>query len=279
MSKPIVAILYDFDATLATSDMQNFSFIPSLGMTPAEFWGKTKEFSERTGCEKTLGYLNTMITECKKRGIKMSPSFLREQGKAIKFWPGVEEWFKRINKFGEDNGVQVEHYLVSSGNIEIVEGCSIYKYFKKVYCCEFIFDENDEPVWPKLVINYTQKTQYFYRVSKGAFDINDDIGVNEKNRNRRVPYSNIVYIGDGITDIPAMILAKNNGGHSIAVYPEGKENGIVDTLYNDGRVNYVAPADYRKGKELDLILQLIIKGVAINESLKMRGKTHGEESK
>ena len=208
MSKPIVAILYDFDATLATSDMQNFSFIPSLGLTPDEFWGKTKEFSEKTGCEKTLGYIYTMIAECKKRGIKMTRSFLREQGKGIKFWPGVDTWFERINKFGEENGVEVEHYLVSSGNKEIVEGCSIYKYFKMVYGCEFIFDENDEPIWPKLVINYTQKTQYFYRVSKGAFDINDDVGVNEKNRNRRVPYSNIVYIGDGLTDIPAMILAK-----------------------------------------------------------------------
>ena len=276
MSKPIVAILYDFDATLATSDMQNFSFIPSLGLTPDEFWHKCKEFSVETGCEKTLGYLHTMIAECKKRGIKMTRSFLKEQGKHIKFWPGVEEWFERINKFGEENGVEVEHYLVSSGNKEIVEGCSIYKYFKMVYGCEFIFDENDEPIWPKLVINYTQKTQYFYRVSKGAFDINDDVGVNEKNRNRRVPYSNIVYIGDGLTDIPAMILAKNNGGHSIAVYPEGKEGKIVDDLYHDGRVNYVAPADYRERKELDEIMRLIIKGVSINESLKQRGNMNQE---
>ena len=276
MSKPIVAILYDFDATLATSDMQNFSFIPSLGLTPDEFWGKTKEFSEKTGCEKTLGYIYTMIAECKKRGIKMTRSFLREQGKGIKFWPGVDTWFERINKFGEENGVEVEHYLVSSGNKEIVEGCSIYKYFKMVYGCEFIFDENDEPIWPKLVINYTQKTQYFYRVSKGAFDINDDVGVNEKNRNRRVPYSNIVYIGDGLTDIPAMILAKNNGGHSIAVYPEGREGKVVDDLYHDGRVNYVAPADYREGKELDEIMRLIIKGVSINESLKQRGNMNKE---
>lgn len=276
MSKPIVAILYDFDATLATSDMQNFSFIPSLGLTPEEFWGKTKEFSEKTGCEKTLGYIYTMIAECKKRGIKMTRSFLREQGKGIKFWPGVDTWFERINKFGEENGVEVEHYLVSSGNKEIVEGCSIYKYFKMVYGCEFIFDENDEPIWPKLVINYTQKTQYFYRVSKGAFDINDDVGVNEKNRNRRVPYSNIVYIGDGLTDIPAMILAKNNGGHSIAVYPEGREGKVVDDLYHDGRVNYVAPADYREGKELDEIMRLIIKGISINESLKQRGNMNKE---
>jgi 2-hydroxy-3-keto-5-methylthiopentenyl-1-phosphate phosphatase len=276
MSKPIVAILYDFDATLATSDMQNFSFIPSLGLTPDEFWGKTKEFSEKTGCEKTLGYIYTMIAECKKRGIKMTRSFLREQGKGIKFWPGVDTWFERINKFGEENGVEVEHYLVSSGNKEIVEGCSIYKYFKMVYGCEFIFDENDEPIWPKLVINYTQKTQYFYRVSKGAFDINDDVGVNEKNRNRRVPYSNIVYIGDGLTDIPAMILAKNNGGHSIAVYPEGREGKVVDDLYHDGRVNYVAPADYREGKELDEIMRLIIKGISINESLKQRGNMNKE---
>lgn len=270
MRKPIVAILYDFDSTLATSDMQNFGFIPSLGMTPAEFWGQTTEFSNKTGVERTLSYLYMMSAMCKKKGIKMTEAYLAEQGKNIVFFPGVLSWFERINAFGNEHGVKVEHYLVSSGNKEIVAGCPIAKEFKVIYACEFLFDkETGEPVWPKLAINFTQKTQYFFRISKGVYDATDDVGVNEKRPDRRVPYSNIIYIGDGMTDIPSMIIAKNNGGKSIAVYPKGGEEKVKD-LYQDGRVNYVCQADYREGKELEKVLQLIIQGVAINERLGMR---------
>jgi 2-hydroxy-3-keto-5-methylthiopentenyl-1-phosphate phosphatase len=268
--KPIVAILYDFDSTLATSDMQNFGFIPSLGMTPAEFWGKTTEFSNKSGVERTLSYLYMMCAMTKQKGIKMTKEWLGEQGKNIEFFPGVLTWFKRINDFGDSCGVKVEHYLISSGNKEIVDGCAIAKEFKVVYACEFLFDDvTKEPTWPKLAINYTQKTQYFFRISKGVYDATDDAGVNEKRPDRRVPYSNIIYIGDGMTDIPAMIIAKGNGGKSIAVYPRGKEEKVQD-LYKDGRVNYVCPADYRSGMELEKVMQLIIQGVAINERLGLR---------
>jgi hypothetical protein len=140
--KPIVAILYDFDSTLATSDMQNFGFIPSLGMTPAEFWGKTTEFSNKSGVERTLSYLYMMCAMTKQKGIKMTKEWLAEQGKAIEFFPGVLTWFKRINDFGDSCGVKVEHYLISSGNKEIVDGCPIAKEFKVVYACEFLFDEH-----------------------------------------------------------------------------------------------------------------------------------------
>ncbi len=268
--KPIVAICYDFDSTLAKSDMQNFAFIPALGLTPAEFWAMTTELSEKTGVERTLSYLYMMKKVAKEKGIKMTHEWLQEMGKNIEFFPGVEEWFSRINSFGEENGIKVEHYLISSGNKEIVEGCSIAKEFRVLYACEFLYDPiSKEPIWPKLVINFTQKTQYFYRISKGVYDVNDDVGVNTKTPLHRIPYSNIVYIGDGMTDIPAMIIAKNNGGKSIAVYGKGKEEKVQD-LYRDGRVNYVCPADYREGKELDKVMHLIIQGVAINETLGKR---------
>nr|MCR4562486.1 haloacid dehalogenase-like hydrolase [Bacilli bacterium] len=163
--RPIVAVLYDFDSTLAVSDMQNFSFIPSMGMTPAEFWGGTTEWSKKTGCERTLSYLFYMMHTAKEKGIKMTKEWLAEQGKAIKFFPGVETWFKRINDYGREHHVKVEHYLISSGNKEIVQGCKIAKEFKVIYGCEFVFDkETKEPIWPKQVINFTQKTQYFYRI-------------------------------------------------------------------------------------------------------------------
>ena len=268
--KPIVAILYDFDSTLSRTDMQNFGFIPSLGMTPAEFWGATGKFSEETGCERTLAYLYMMQKLAAEKGIKMTKEWLKEQGKGIEFYNGVETWFDRINAYGKEHGVNVEHYLISSGNKEIVEGCKIAKQFKVIYGCEYIFDPvTGIPVWPKLAINYTQKTQYFFRISKGAVDATDDKGVNEKAKEKRIPYSNIIYIGDGMTDIPSMIIVKDNGGKSIAVYPKGKEDRVKD-LYDDGRVNYVCPANYKEGSEIEKVMKLIIQGVAINESLKTR---------
>ncbi len=267
--RPILAILYDFDSTLATSDMQNFGFIPALGLTPKEFWEETTRFGEKTGVERTLSYLYMMIRMSKEKGIHMTRDWLREMGKHIEFFPGVLEWFSRINELGKENGIKIEHYLISSGNREIVEGCPIAKEFKVIYACEFLYGENGEPIWPKLAINYTQKTQYFFRISKGVYDANDDAGVNEKRPERRIPYSNIVYIGDGMTDIPAMIIAKNNGGKSIAVYPRGKEEKVRH-LFDDGRVNYVCPADYRAGKELEKVMGLIIQSVAIRETLSKR---------
>ena len=264
--QPICAILYDFDSTLAITDMQNFSFIPRMGMTPAEFWDETGKFSEQTGCERILSYLYTMIRIAKEKNIPLTREFLADCGKAITFFPGVTTWFKRINDFGAENGVKVEHYIVSSGNKEIIEGCSIAKEFEKIYGCEYIFDENGIACWPKLAVNYTQKTQYFFRISKGAYEVNDDNGVNEKAKFRRIPYSNIVYIGDGMTDIPSMIIVKNNGGRSIAVYPKGKEEK-VQFLYDDGRVNFLSPADYSSGKNLEKIMRLIIQSIAVNHAL------------
>ena len=268
--KPIVAILYDFDSTLSRTDMQNFGFIPSLGMTPAEFWGATGKFSEETGCERTLAYLYMMQKLAAEKGIKMTKEWLKEQGKGIEFYNGVDTWFDRINAYGKEHGVNVEHYLISSGNKEIVEGCKIAKQFKVIYGCEYIFDPvTGVPVWPKLAINYTQKTQYFFRISKGVYDESDDAGVNNKRPDRRIPYSNMVYIGDGMTDIPTMILVKENGGRSIAVYPIGKEDK-VQNLYDDGRVNFVCPANNNERTSLESVMKLIIRSVEINNSLKIR---------
>ena len=275
--KPIVAILYDFDSTLSPTDMQAYGFIPAMGMTPAEFWGRTGEFSKKTGCEKILSYLYTMMEVCREKGIPFTKEFLRECGKNIQFYPGVTTWFRRINEYGASKGIQVEHYLVSSGNREIVEGCAIANEFKQLYGCEYIFDEKTgEAIWPKLAINYTQKTQFFYRISKGVYDTTDDDSVNQKQTERRIPYRNIVYIGDGMTDVPSMLIVKNNGGRSIAVYPKGNEEKGA-SLHSDGRVNFAAVADYSAGKRLEKIMRLIIDSVAVGEAIDyFEGQNPGE---
>ncbi len=272
MAKPIMAIMYDFDKTLCKEDMQNYGFIPALGMTPAEFWGATTVFSEKTGVERILSYMYMMIAIAKEKGIACTREWLNSLGKEIKYFNGVTTWFQRINEYGKSQGVQVEHYLVSSGTKEIIDGCSIAKEFTALYGCEFYFDEKTGlPIWPKLAINYTQKTQYFFRISKGVVDANDDNKLNQKTVDRRIPYRNIVYLGDGMTDIPCMVLVKQNGGKSIAVYPEDKKEKVM-SLFEDGRVNYVVRADYSAGSDLEKVMKLIIDSISVAETLEAKEK-------
>ena len=265
MGKPIVAIMYDFDKTLSTTDMQNYSFIPRLGLTPEQFWGSTSQYTEKHGVERILAYMLNMIEQAKKKNIVLTREFLQDCGKDIVFYPGVVNWFDRINKYGEEKGVIVEHYLVSSGTKEIVEGSQIFKSFKEVYACEYFYNEKGEAYWPKLAINYTQKTQYFFRIAKGATNVTDDSGVNQKSTSLRIPYENIIYLGDGMTDIACMTLVKKNDGTSIAIYPESESNKVRQIL-DDNRVNFICTANYEDGSDLDKVIKLMIdKAATLNE--------------
>ena len=265
--QPIVAILYDFDKTLCSEDMQNYSLIPALGMTPAEFWSLTNDFTIKEGVERILSYMYMMVKIAKEKGIKLTKEYLRSLGKDIHYFDGVKEWFGRINEYGNSLGITVEHYIVSSGTKEIIEGSDIADQFKAIYGCEFMFDKvSKEPLWPKLAINYTMKTQYFFRIAKGVTRQIDDHLVNERSKDKRIPYRNIIYIGDGLTDVPPMILVKENGGKSIAVYSHDNKEHVLP-LIEDGRVNYICKADYRVNSELDKVIKLILKQASITEQL------------
>ena len=269
MGKPIIALMYDFDRTLALQDMQNFTFIPRLGYTPQEFWDKTEDFCKKYDMDKILGYLYMMIHCSKEKGITLNRKFLNECGKNIKFFDGVTTWFNRINEYANSKGLICEHYLITSGNKEIVEGCPIFDAFKQVFGCEYLYSENGEAFWPRTIVNYTQKTQYIFRISKGVINTNDDREINEKTPNRRIIYQNMIYMGDGLTDVPCMILVKENGGTSIAVYPKGSQEKVAH-LFEDGRVNYICKADYSSNSELEKVVKLIIDGISIRETLEMK---------
>lgn len=269
-AKPIIAIIYDFDKTLTTTDMQNYNFIPALGMTPEEFWGETGKFSDKTGVERILSYMYMMIVKAREKGINLTKEFLYEQGKNMEYFDGVLTWFDRINEYGEKKGIKIEHYLISSGTKEIIEGSEIAKHFKAIFGCEFYFDPQTKlPVWPKLAINYTAKTQFYFRITKGILDVSEDNALNRKLVDHRIPHRNIIYIGDGMTDVPVMLLVKQNGGHSIAVYPKG-EREKVEYLYTDGRVNFVARADYTEKSDINSIVRLIIDQVSIAEQIEKK---------
>lgn len=269
MAKTTIGILYDFDKTLCTTDMQEYDFIKNLGMTSDEFWGESARISRQYEVEKILSYMLVMIQKCKEKGIPLTEEYLKSCGEHVELFEGVATWFDRINAFGESLGVDIEHYIISSGTYEIIEGTPIAKYFKKVFACKYMYDQNGEAIWPALAINYTLKTQYIYRISKGILDVTDDYNVNRQQDEslRRIAYQNMIYLGDGMTDIPCMKMVKERGGKSIAVYPEGKGE-TVKPLVDDDRINYVCVADYSENSTLERIVKLMIENMAITEKLK-----------
>lgn len=271
MAKTTVAILYDFDKTLCTTDMQEYDFINNLGLTPSEFWGEAGVITQEHGVDKILAYMFLMIKKCKEKGIPLTEEYLHKCGENVVLYKGVNTWFERINEYGESLGVNVEHYIVSSGTYEIIQGTPIAKYFKNIYACRYMYDENGEAIWPALAINYTLKTQYIFRISKGILDTTDDDNLNrmQEEHERRIPYRNMIYIGDGLTDIPCMKLLKEKGGKSIALYPSGKGNK-VKVLVKDDRINYVCVADYSVNSTLEKIVKLMIENMSVLDELKTK---------
>jgi hypothetical protein len=249
--------------------MQEYDLIKNLGMTPSEFWGAAAEITKEHEVEKILAYMFIMIQKCKEKGIPLTEEYLRSCGENVVLFDGVLTWFDRINAFGEAMGVKVEHYIISSGTAEIIEGTPIAKYFKRIYACKFMYDEKGEAVWPALAINYTLKTQYIYRISKGTLDVTDDYNLNrvQDHSLRSIAYNNMIYIGDGLTDIPCMKLVKERGGKSIAVYAKGHSEN-VKPLVEDSRINCVCVADYSPGSTMEKIVKLMIEKMAVLEKLK-----------
>ena len=274
MAKTTIGILYDFDRTLCTTDMQEYDFIKNLDMTSGAFWGEAAGITEKYGVERILAYMFVMIKKCKEKGIPLTEEYLKKCGENVVLFDGVLSWFDRINAFGESLGVTIEHYIISSGTYEIIQGTPIAKYFKRIYACRYMYDEKGEALWPALAINYTLKTQYIYRISKGILDVTDDYNLNrEQNEKlRRIAYRNMIYIGDGMTDIPCMKMLKEKGGKSIALYPAHNKASVAP-LVEDERINYVCVADYSPESPLEQIVKLMIEHMAVVDKLKDQEET------
>ena len=266
--RPIIAFLYDFDKTLCTTDMQNYAFIPSLGMTPSEFWAEANSFGRANRIDGILAYMYTMLREAEQKNRPFTRSDLVEKGRGIVLYPGVSDWFRRINAFGAEQGVAVEHYIISSGLREIIEGSSISGEFREIYASEFYYDGEGRPVWPKLSVNFTAKTQFVYRINKGVLDVSDDKTLNDSmpDDSKRVPFHNMIYIGDGLSDVPCMKMMRAYGGQAIAVYQESNQEGVED-LMSKGRVDFIFPADYREGTALDTTIKNIIRKISVADRL------------
>ena len=214
-----------------------------------------------------LAYMYTMIAECRAQGIPLTRDFLVRCGQPMELFPGVREWFSRINDFGASLGVEIEHYVLSSGLKEIIEGSGIAHEFKQIYACEFYY-RGGEARWPKLDVNFTNKTQFVYRINKGVLDVADDRTLNDSmpDDSKRIPFTNMIYVGDGLSDVPCMKMMRAYGGQAIAVYQAANRAGVEDLLAK-GRVDFIFPADYREGTALDATVRNIIRKMAITDAL------------
>lgn len=263
MKEPLtIALIYDFDGTLAPGNMQEYDFIPAVGKSNKEFWHDANQLAEEQDADMVLTYMARMIQEARSKGLSLRREAFQESGRRVTLYKGVREWFARINAYGAARGIRILHYINSSGLKEIIEGTEIAHEFRRIYACSFLYDIDGVAYWPAVAVNYTNKTQFIFKINKGVESVYDTKLVNRymEEKSRPVPFSHMIYVGDGTTDIPCMRLVKNFGGHSIAVYDpsERAKRHEMNTLIRDNRVNHVCPADYRDGSEIDTVVKAII---------------------
>lgn len=273
MKEPLtIALIYDFDGTLAPGNMQEYDFIPAVGKSNKEFWHDANQLAEEQDADMVLTYMARMIQEARSKGLSLRREAFQESGRRVTLYKGVREWFARINAYGAARGIRILHYINSSGLKEIIEGTEIAHEFRRIYACSFLYDIDGVAYWPAVAVNYTNKTQFIFKINKGVESVSDCKLVNQyiEERERPVPFSRMIYVGDGTTDIPCMRLVKNFGGHSIAVYnPASAKVGRKDlaSLIRDNRVNHVCAADYTEGSEIDRLVKLIIDKIAVDFEL------------
>ena len=281
MKNTVVAMVYDFDETLSTTYMQDYVLIPELGMTPKTFWKKANQWSIDNGADQITGSMYYFMKKAREKKVKLTRENFAYCGTLVKYYKGVEQWFDRINDYGEKLGLQIEHYIISSGYEEILEGTSIRKYFKDVYGCCYAFGDDGTPVWPARVVNYSTKVQYISKINKGLGKLDDKL-VNEfmEDSKRRVPFPRIIYFGDGMTDIPTMKLVKTRGGNAIAVYkPKSTHKDKAIKLLKEDRVNFALPADYSEGTAIDTVVKTILDKLATERNLDILKMKEEEKKK
>ena len=277
-----VAIAYDFDGTLAPGNMQEHAFLPKLGIASTRFWTMADELARRQQGDKVLAYMHLMLQEARRRSLPIRRSDWIEHGRDMQLFPGLPEWFERIAAIGEALGLSVQHYVISSGLREMIEGSAIFPFLAHVFASGFFYGEDGAAVGPAMAVNYTTKTQFLFRINKGALDVTDDDAVNAfmPAERRPVPFTNMVFVGDGLTDIPSFRLVREQGGFSFAVYPPGDETRRCRTeqLIAEGRVHAASPADYREGSDLDERVSSVLRLIAARKVVEARPAGKGRSA-
>jgi phosphoserine phosphatase len=268
------ALVYDFDGTLAPGNIQEHSLLPRyLGLSKEAFWREVSERKQRDNADQILVYMRLLLEQARARELPLTAEVLQEHAAQTPLFAGVEAWFSRIDAHARARGLRLEHYVISSGNEEMIRGTSIGSVFAHVFGCRYAYDDAGQAVWPAVTINYTTKTQYLFRINKGVFDIWNDEGVNrwQPMGERPIPFSRMIYLGDGDTDIPSMKMVRHQGGHSVAVFdPDSwSDQATQRKIYNliaEDRAHFVVPADYSVGSQLDVTIKGILGRIARDEA-------------
>ncbi len=269
------ALIYDFDGTLARGNMQEVTFIPSVGMGIGDFWGEADRLTRESDGDNILMYMQLMLARARETGEPITKKLLAAHGEDVKLFDGLKSdltgkgWFDRINEVGRKYGLDIEHYIISAGLEEMIEGCPIRSEFRHVFASKFVYDDKGVAIWPAVGVNYTTKTQYLFRINKGVLNHFEHDRINKfmADDARPVPFERMIFLGDGDTDVPTMKMMHTKGGFSIAVYdPRNSERDQqkIYGLISEDRVNFVAAADYREGTALDLIVKGLLGRIAIN---------------
>lgn len=255
-----VALVYDFDGTLSPGNMQEFGFVQAIGKDPEAFWEKVNELATKNDASGILCYMYLMLQEAKTNGISLKRNSFRKFGSMVELFKGVEDWFSMINDYGKLKGINIKHYINSSGLKEMIEGTPIAKRFENIYACSFLYNVDGVAYWPAVAVDYTTKTQFLFKINKGIKEISDNKKINEyvAKEDRPIPFERMIYLGDGETDVPSMKVVKEYGGHSIAVYGSRKQKTTAQRLIKEDRVNFVCKADYTENSEIHTAVSLIL---------------------
>ena len=267
---PTVALVYDFDGTLSPGNMQEFGFIQAIGRDINEFWSKNQQLAERNDASGILCYMYSMIQAAKSHSISLKRESFRSFGAQVQLFPGVPQWFARVNDYGRSLGLEVKHFINSSGLKEMIEGTPIAQEFEGIFASSFLYDVDGVAYWPAVAVDYTAKTQFLFKINKGIREVSDNRKINEymPEEERPIPFRRMLYLGDGETDIPSMKMVKTNGGHSIAVYADDNHRTTACKLIREQRANFACKADYREGSELEDAVQRVLRKIKADEEIK-----------
>lgn len=256
MKKKDVAIMYDFDGTLAHGNMQEYNFIPKLKMTSEQFINEVNEFKKENDMESILAYMYLMLKKAEAANISVRRESFVKYGNNITLYDGVHKWFKRMNDYAEKLGLNLHHFVISSGLKEMIEGTCISHEFDRIYASSFYYNVDNVAKWPAVAINYTNKTQFIFRINKGLYEVYDDkINEHMPKEKKSIDFKDMIYIGDGFTDVPAMVLLNSFGGTSIAVYETDDTSFVADDLLKHNRVDYIAKTNYTEGSDIDIYVK------------------------
>ena len=271
----IIALIYDFDGTLSPQPMQEYTVLPAIGVDPKKFWADVTQETRKTGGEDIITYMRMMYERADAAKVPFTRDDLKEMGRNVPYFKGVESWFDRIDQYVLERAgkkIVTRHYIISSGLKEILEGVSIYKRFYNVFASEYYFDHYGHARYPNRVITDTTKTQYLFRINKGVENLGISINSHMAEANRPIPFSNMIYFGEGLTDVPSMAVTRANGGHAIAVHAPRRSASACKLLFAENRCDFYASADYREGSDLTrrtgLILDTIIAAILRNDEVR-----------